>query len=96
MSAAASDTIINAVQACNRYSSTWNGVTYADWYIPSIYELQLLYGQRAIVGGFASSGYWTSNYKYGSAGAWVTNFATGNLYVNYTAGTENVRVIRSF
>lgn len=34
------------------YSSTQSGIKYGDWYLPSLYELQLLYLNRNSVGGF--------------------------------------------
>ncbi|MFI3198305.1 MAG: DNRLRE domain-containing protein, partial [Methylococcaceae bacterium] len=42
-----------AATVCNEYSVTVADVTYADWYLPSKYELSLLYQQKTVVGGFA-------------------------------------------
>jgi hypothetical protein len=40
---------IYAARLCNEYRVTENGVTYGDWYLPSIYELQKLYNVKGIV-----------------------------------------------
>jgi hypothetical protein len=33
---------------------------YVDWFLPSVDELNLLYQQRAVVGGFYNDIYWSS------------------------------------
>ena len=38
-----------AARACNEYIRTVNGVSYADWYLPSNNELYKLYSSKAIV-----------------------------------------------
>jgi hypothetical protein len=40
-----------AAKACADYSVTVDGVTYGDWYLPSKYELNLLYQQKDVIGG---------------------------------------------
>jgi hypothetical protein len=90
-----SSTIVNAANLCNEYSPTVGGVTYGDWYLPSIHELQLLYSQRAVVGGFANATYWSSN-EIDNTQAWAQSFTTGvqNVYAKYS--TYLVRAIRAF
>jgi hypothetical protein len=74
---------------------TVGGVTYGDWYLPSKYELNLLYIERARVGNFSTSYYWSStetdNYR-----AWFQIFSSGNQtnYLKYN--TYYVRAIRAF
>ena len=50
---------------CNEYSvtETVGGITttYGDWYLPSRYELQLLYAQKSRFLGFTNGFYWSSN-----------------------------------
>jgi len=65
-----------AATVCNEYSVTVDGVTYGDWYLPSKYELNLLYLERATVGGFSYDFYWSST-ENGSASAWYQYFPTG-------------------
>jgi hypothetical protein len=49
-----------AAKVCADYSVTGNGIVYGDWYLPSLYESDLLYLQKDIVGGFSDANYWTS------------------------------------
>ncbi|MDC1517598.1 DUF1566 domain-containing protein, partial [Cyclobacteriaceae bacterium] len=49
-----------AAGICADYSVTDGGVTYDDWYLPSEDELNQLYINRAEIGGFASSYFWSS------------------------------------
>lgn len=63
-----------AAKACADHAETDNNVTYGDWYLPSKYELNLLY-QSGILG-LSDSNYWSSTE--GSEGyAWFQNFQTG-------------------
>jgi hypothetical protein len=89
-----------AAQICANYQ----GGNYGDWYLPSKYELNLMYlsiGQgNALglgnIGGFASSPYWSST-ESGTSSAWYYNFGNGvaysfsaKLYAHY------VRAVRAF
>ena len=99
IAASASLVYITAARVCNEYSATSNGVTYADWYLPSLHELRLLYDQQVVVGGFAggTASYWSSNESVTTASAaWRKNFSSGSEAINYKAATEYVRAIRSF
>ena len=72
---------------------------YTDWYLPSKDELNELYQQRNVIGGFQSgvsgSYYWSSteaaNYK-----ARCQFFYNGIQTVNLQYQTLNVRAIRNF
>ena len=48
-------------------ASSYSGGGYTDWYLPSKEELNKLYGNRAAIGGFATTGtiatYWSSSQK---------------------------------
>jgi hypothetical protein len=48
---------LTAAQICANYQ----GGNYGDWYLPSKYELNLLYMQKDVVGGFVHPYYWSSN-----------------------------------
>ena len=50
-----------AAKLCADYSVTVGGITFGDWYLPSKYELNLLYLQKIVVGGFATAPYWSSS-----------------------------------
>ena len=84
-----------AARVCNEYSVTVGGVTYGDWYLPSKYELNLLYLQKTVVGGFANYYYWSSS-ECNANSAWLQHFYfslqdCGNKYV-----TSYVRAVRAF
>ena len=84
-----------AATVCNEYSVTVDGVKYGDWYLPSKYELNLLYLQKSVVGGFANFNYWSST-EIAAAAAWCQLFYNG-YQVNYDKRTLiYVRAIRSF
>ena len=76
-------------------NSTRNG--YSDWVLPSKNELNALYEQRDVVGGFNTElGYWTSS-QYSSYGAWWQNLSNGGFQnVSATNTGDLVRAIRAF
>ena len=70
---------------------------YSDWYLPSKDELNLMYLNRAIIGGFTNNYYWTSSQSDENF-AWYQSFPDGSL-LNYPygkAGGFYIRAIRSF
>jgi hypothetical protein len=77
---------------------------YADWYLPSKEELNLMYsniGQGAVaplvkdIGGFLANGYWSSS-EYNSNHTWDQYFYYGDTYYNGKNSLLHVRAIRSF
>jgi len=68
---------------------------YTDWYLPSRDELNQLYFNKAVVGGFASGSYWGSS-ESDDVNAWNQHFGIGNQYYNLKFYTLAVRCIRSF
>jgi hypothetical protein len=85
-----------AARICAEYSVTEKGNVYKDWYLPSKFELDLLYQQRKIVGGFTYDNYWSSNeYQFNSI--WVQNFGNGQHRISNSESYGNaVRAIRAF
>jgi len=68
---------------------------FTDWFLPSKEELNRLFIQRNVVGGFASVDYWSSslelnNYPFGQ------HFGTGHRNYNIENYFYSVRAIRSF
>jgi hypothetical protein len=80
-----------AAQLCANYQ----GGGYGDWYLPSKYELNLLYAQKNAVGVFASGFYWSS-YEDFNTGAWVQSFGTGSQISSSKNTTYYVRSVRAF
>jgi hypothetical protein len=76
------------------------GGGYTDWFLPSKDELNEMYDNKATLeagDGFTpfSSYYWSST-EFGTNGAWVQNFASGNQSGNYKSITNVVRAVRAF
>ncbi len=84
-----------AATLCNEYSVTVGGVTYGDWYLPSKYELNLLYLQKTFVGGFSSFGYWSSS-ESSIFDAWVQSFSDGAPNLSLKGELGFVRAVRAF
>jgi hypothetical protein len=70
---------------------------YDDWFLPSKDELDTLYKQRNMVGGFAHSYYWSSSESSASS-AWTQDFMSGIQDSGPTklSNDLNVRAIRAF
>jgi hypothetical protein len=90
-----------AATVCNEYSvtETVGGITttYGDWYLPSKHELNLLFLQKTVVGGFVDDVYWSST-EFDSDNVWVHKFDNGYQF-EYNKGNQlyvYVRAIRSF
>jgi Protein of unknown function (DUF1566) len=84
-----------AATVCNEYSVTIAGVTYGDWYLPSKHELNLLYLQQTVVGGFSSNVYWSSS-EYNDSYAWFQFFSNGFQDNDYKYNPSYVRAVRAF
>jgi hypothetical protein len=82
-----------AAQLC----STHNGGNFGDWYLPSMYELNLLYLQKTAVGGFASGNYWSSvELSPANSRAADINFINGTSANHDKSTGFYVRAIRAF
>jgi hypothetical protein len=80
-----------AAQICANYQ----GGGYGDWYLPSKYELNLLYLKKAYVGGFADNNYWSSS-EISSSDTWRQYITTGYQTNSDKYNTFCVRAIRAF
>jgi len=65
------------------------------WHLPSKLELQYLYEQHNVVGGFASSIYWSST-QGNSITAWSQIFTNGSQYSSSKGDAKGVRAVRAF
>jgi hypothetical protein len=73
-----------------------NGGGYTDWYLPSKDEVSKLYLNRAAIGGFSGSWYWSSS-EYATNNVWYTEFSNnGNQTGNQTSVGYSVRAVRTF
>ena len=84
-----------AAQVCDDYSVTVNNEYYDDWYLPSRYELNLMYLQKIAIGGFASYYYWSST-EYLTNIAWMQSFSNSFHYERDKVTPYYVRAVRAF
>jgi len=71
---------------------------YTDWYLPSRDELNKLYVNQDVIGGFVSSGntyYWSSS-EFNSDNAWIKDFGSTNESYYDKGGIFHVRAVRTF
>lgn len=66
----------------------------SDWHLPSKAELNQLYIQKILVGGFVNFSYWSSS-EDTEISAWSQDFGTGTQ-TSGSKGTRLVRPVRSF
>lgn len=72
-----------------------SGKAFTDWRLPEKGELNLLYYQKDIVGGFSSYGYWSSS-EAPLNFAWLQNFTNGTQLNVGPNLTYRVRAVRAF
>ena len=77
------------------YQVTENGITYDDWFLPSKDELNELYKNQDVVGGFTLDYYWSST-EYDIGYAWRQAFDTGQQAGSYPGDKVDVRSICLF
>jgi hypothetical protein len=80
-----------APQIC--YFLTMNG--YSDWFLPSKVELNQMYIQRNVIGGFTNIAYWSSS-EYNANLAWNQYLNDGSVYGSNKTSVYCVRAIRVF
>ncbi len=68
---------------------------YSDWYLPSIDELNKLYLNRAVIGGFVITAYWSSS-ETGPNNASLLNFLNGAQLSIEKYNGNYVRAVRAF
>jgi hypothetical protein len=83
----------HAAQICVDYAGSY----LSDWYLPSLFELKLLYDKQGDVGGFSKANYWTSNEDISNPNnAWVIYLDDGNPNLHDKLETLYIRCIRAF
>lgn len=89
------DAAINAAASYNSPACTTNAqLTPSCWHLPTKSELELLYEQKSVVGGFASD-YWSST-EYEPYFAWYQFFFNGYQSHYSKFATFRVRAVRAF
>jgi hypothetical protein len=68
---------------------------YDDWFLPSKDELNQMYLQRVVIGGFASAYYWSSS-EADADFAWKQSFAIDNQNDSNKGNGGWVRAVRAF
>ncbi len=76
-------------------ASNYAGGGCAGWFLPSEDELNELYLQRAVVGGFANIRYWSSS-EYNLVAALSRDFSDSFQYFSSKSITLRVRAVRGF
>ena len=89
-----------AARLCLDHSVASNGAVYDDWYLPSKFELNLLFQQRMVIGGFNTGGgiYWSSTESTATpeTSAWEQEFRFGSQHEDDKDLPDQVRCIRKF
>ena len=80
-----------AAQICD--ALVLNG--YSDWFLPSKDELNQMYIQRNVIGGFTNQIYWSSS-EYDATRAWGQFFTIGNQVTDLKDDLSYVRAVRAF
>ena len=84
-----------AAKSCADFVVSSDGVDYGDWYLPSKYELNLLYLQKDAVGGFTNGCYWSST-ENNQDNAWMKDFQDASFNPDLKDNEYRVRAIRAF
>ena len=89
-----------AAQVAEDYSVTDNGVTYNDWFLPSLEELNEMYSQKNSIEAAAGvtpfgTDYWSSS-EYNSNKAKSVDMSSGNDSNSNKSSQYSVRAIRTF
>ena len=92
-----------AAQLCADYSVTVDGITYDDWFLPSKDELNLLYLQHTLIGGFTDDVtteiygdyYWSSS-ESSKYYAWDQDFFDGSVESSDKNYPNLVRAVRAY
>ena len=73
----------------------YKGSGYTDWFLPSKDELNELYKQKNVVGGFPGNNYWSSS-ENDLRHAWFQIFDDGSQWLTNKPSRLSVRAVRAF
>lgn len=88
---------------CDSYSAIAGGTTYKDWYLPAVWELNEMYKNKGIIGGFDTNlNYWSSNEDPTPSptcplcSAFAEHFSNGTISSPSKQSQLHARCIRAF
>ncbi len=84
-----------AAVECVNYSNSTGNVQFGDWYLPSRYELDLMYQQKNVIGGFSNAFYWSSTAR-PIPQAYGQDFSSGQIIIKNRNDIGRARPIRAF
>jgi len=84
-----------AAKICDDAGKSLNNEYFSDWYLPSKYELNLMYLQQSLIGNFSANPYWSST-EFDLSKAWSQSFSNGAVSNEAKSAVKRVRAIRSF
>ena len=101
------DNTLQIVAVMNEYSVTepyaaklckdFDFAGYRDWFLPSKDELNKLYENRALIGGFSNEIYWSSSESADdSENAWAQSFSNGVQSEDNKGSAHRARAVRGF
>jgi hypothetical protein len=68
----------------------------SDWFLPSSVELNVMFANRTIIGGFSGDDYWSSSEFAHATYAWNQNFDSGAQNIDGKTSRAYVRPVRAF
>ena len=83
-----------AARICNEYLIP-SGSIYGDWYLPSKFELNLMYINKYVIDGLTDNIYWSSTEE-SNPMAWSQDFTNGAQTASVKNSSYRVRAIRAF
>jgi hypothetical protein len=88
----------SAAARADSYSTTVDGVTFSDWYLPSRAEISSAWNYRSLLSGFSTGDYWTTteNSSAGGSESFVLNASTGAFSSLWQTSLARIRPVRQF
>jgi hypothetical protein len=87
----------SAMAVCNKYFVKEGDSTYGGWRLPTKEELNKLYVNKDVVGGFINDYYWSSSeHEEARYDAWYHNFNNGLRYGSSGVSKFRVRAVRAY
>mgnify|MGYP005985823203 CR=1 FL=1 len=93
-----------AARMCNELQITESGITYGDWYLPSVFELNLMYTNKSTINttatansgnSFSTDAYWSSKER-DNNNAEKQYFGNGTQSWSPKETSHSVRAVRAF